>query len=290
MNANIVITAWGTALGAPLHDALPDVRPFLKSRKTRRFMGVQDKLATLAAGRALEHAGMSRDAGGPSCGLYLAVGYIPFEANDIDALMDASLGEDGRFSMDAFSTTGLASVPPLLTFRCLPNMPAFHISSNFNVQGPCFVTYPGPGQFYLALEEACHALARGEIERALVGGVAHQQNFLVTHLMQRMNPPVEAARLVDAAGCLLLERQETASARGVTPIGHLAEMTLSYVARDPFTDPGIPSETFSTVEPPGDLGAASLPVMLSRAEPGVLFHTLMSRDGIHASSSWEVMP
>ena len=51
-----------------------------------------------------------------------------------------------------------AALNPLLTFRCLSNMPAFHVSVNFDVQGPYFVTYPGAGQLYLALEEAVDAL------------------------------------------------------------------------------------------------------------------------------------
>ena len=38
------------------------------------------------------------------------------------------------------------------------------------------VNYPGPGQFYLALEAAAAALADGTIDVALVGGVAHQRN------------------------------------------------------------------------------------------------------------------
>ena len=68
-----------------------------------------------------------------------------------------------RFSTDAFS-----ALNPLLTFRCLPNMPAFHVSLNFDIQGPYFVSYPGIGQFYLALEEAVRR-ARERADRRRAG-------------------------------------------------------------------------------------------------------------------------
>ena len=46
-------------------------------------MGPQEALAVVAAGRALESAGLAGKALGERAGLYLAVGYIPFEAQDL---------------------------------------------------------------------------------------------------------------------------------------------------------------------------------------------------------------
>ena len=84
-------------------------------------------------------------------------------------------------------------------------MPAFHVSLNFDVQGPYLVTYPGPGQFYAALEEAFAALDRGAIDLALVGGVAHQRNVLVEHHFGRSIRPCRAA-LANGAAFLVIER------------------------------------------------------------------------------------
>ena len=167
-------------------------------------MGIQDDLAVVAASRAVQAAG-NLGVPGERVGLYLAVGYIPFEQRDIERLVTKSV-DGADFSMARFSTEGVASINPLLTFRCLPNMPAFHISLNLELRGPYFVTYPGPSQFYLALEQACLALEIGTIDVALVGGVANQRNFLVEHHMRRLDPPTPAERLEDAAGCLVLER------------------------------------------------------------------------------------
>jgi 3-oxoacyl-(acyl-carrier-protein) synthase len=152
----------GSALGG-------EVLPFLKSRKMRKYMGKQDELAVIAAGEALRMSGIATpmlEADEAKTGVYLCVGYIPFERADIDALTSGSI-RDGEFSMECFSTVGIEQVNPLLTFRCLPNMPIFHVSLNFGLRGPYFVTYPGIGQLYLALELAATALRSGEIDCTL---------------------------------------------------------------------------------------------------------------------------
>lgn len=272
MNASdLVVTGFGHA-GPPC-----DSNPYLKVRKQRKFMGLQDELAVVAAGRALESAGLPGSLG-ERAGLFLAVGYIPFEQSDVDLLLAGSL-QDGRFSMERFSTDGYASVNPLLTFRCLSNMPAYHVSANFDLQGPYFVTYPGPGQFYLALEEAAAAIEGGRIDVALVGGVAHQDNFLVRHHFRRVEPPVD--RLSDSAGVLVLE---AAGRAGPRARGRLLGWTLDYRAVDPFEESLPPEE----IGADGAMGPASLPVALAQRPSGRFRHELRSRDGFVASSEWEV--
>lgn len=257
----LIVTGLGHVVSTPC-----DSTRYLKVRKNRKFMGVQDELAVTAAGRALEAAGLGPSLGGRA-GLYMAVGHVPFEQSDIDQLMAGSV-DKGGFSMPRFSTEGVNGVNPLLTFRCLSNMPAYHISANFDLQGPYFVTYPGPGQFYLALEEACFALRSGEIDVALVAGVAHQRNFLVTHHFGRLGIP--AGRLVDSAGCVILQR-------GGRARGRLLEMSIAYRAHNPFED-----EIESTEESP-----AALPVALGSGS-GLFRHEVRTRDGITASSVWEL--
>jgi 3-oxoacyl-(acyl-carrier-protein) synthase len=184
--------------------------------------------------------------------------------------------------MQRLSTVGYGNLNPLMTFRCLSNMPAFHISLNFDIQGPYFVTYPGAGQFYLALEQALLALSLGAIDIAVVGGVAHQKNFLVEQHFTRVQPP--AIRLEDASGCLILERATSAAARSAAPRARLEEYRIAYCAHDPL------EETLASGETGADaaMGAASLPVALCSSQSGLLRHELRSRDGIHAVSSWSI--
>jgi 3-oxoacyl-(acyl-carrier-protein) synthase len=273
-----------TGLGAV--EGACDPTPWLRQRKLRKFMGRQDDLAVVGAARALESAGLADTALGERAGLYLTVGYIPFEADEIDALHAAS-SRDGRFSMRRFATEGYLAPNPLLTFRCLPNMPAFHVSVNFEVQGPYLVTYPGAGQLYTALEAAGAALAAGTIDVALVGGVADQRNFLVEHHARRLGR--EAGALRDAAGFLVLETAAHATARGAVTRARWLECASRYRPWDPFTEAPDLDERF---EDAGlalrGLGAASLPVGLARLPAGRHRHRLAAGDGIEAASTWEI--
>jgi len=126
---SIIISGVGYATGLLCHS-----EAYLKTPKNRKFMGRQDHLAVCAAGRALESAGLTSSALGPKAGLFLAVGFIPFERQNIDSLIAASI-EDNHLSLRRFGTDGFAAVNPLLTFRCLPNMPAYHVSACFDIQG-----------------------------------------------------------------------------------------------------------------------------------------------------------
>ena len=278
----IVVTGLGEA------GRQDDPSAYLKSRKTRKFMGPQDELAVVAAGRALEAAGFGGKPLGPRAGLYLAVGYIPFEAEDIDGML-ASSTVDGRLSLRRFTSDGYQSANPLLTFRCLSNMPAFHVSVNFDIQGPYFTTYPGPGQFYAALELAEEALEAGRVDLALVGAVAHQRNFLVEHHHARLLPPVPADRLEDAAACLVLETAEHAAGRGVAPKARLKDCSVRYLPADPFKESRAPVETVGALAS-SDAGnnPASLLRALGRAPAGMFRHRLETRDGSVAESLWEV--
>ena len=291
----LVVTGLGSA------GAGADPRPFLKVRKMRKYMATQDCLAVVAAGKAAEAAGLPRPLADPErVGLYLAVGYLPFVQSDIDRLLEGSL-EDGAFSMPAFATGGYEAVNPLITFRCLSNMPAFHVSTNLDVQGPYVTTYPGKGQLYSALDEAAASLRSGRIDVAIVGGVAHQDNFLVRHHFSRVAPPVPPERLADGAGVLVLETAEHAAARGAEVCAVLREFTLDYTPTHPFEETRAPREQFTesgvVLEGHPELGPASLPMALEAAvraqEPAPfnrLEHSLETRDGFRAHSVWERRP
>ncbi len=275
----------GVGLCRPAVEGPVDPRPLLKSPKTRKFMGLQDELAVVAAGRALADAGLGGVALGPRAGVFFVVGHIPFEQGDVDALLDASLGPDGALDMQRFSTAGMDAVSPLLTFRCLPNMPAYHVSANFDVQGPYFVGYPGVEQCYAALDEALAALSEGEIDVALVGGVAHQRNFLVEAHFARLTPPTGPEALFDAAAVLVIERVERATARGarMRAVGVASERVYAPVS--PFVaDPGSAARNAAAEH------AAALPLAVAdalNAAPGALFeHHCRTADGFVGVSRW----
>lgn len=287
----MIVTGAGSIV-LPPGEETADSTPFLKVRKSRKFMGTQDDLAVVATGRALASAGL----GGPlgeRTGLFLAVGYIPFREEDIGPVLAASMTDDGeRFDVRRFGGGGFQKAHPLLTFRCLPNMPAYHVSVSFDVQGPYCVTYPGPSQVYAALEEARAALDDGRIDVALVGGVAHQSNFLVRHHFARVEPRTPAERLRDAAAMFVLETEAHANAREAKVRARLDELRVAYAPFDVLSE-GRPSvETIDDVTATEELGPALVAHALATAfesgRTGLLVHTVEGRDGVSARSTWRL--
>ena len=267
---NIVVTGLGQVVLAP-GERTVDPMPFLVARKTRKFMGVQDDLAVVAASKAIAAAGLKAPLGDRAA-VFFAVGYIPFEESDMAPVLAGSL-VDGQFDMRAFSQVGYQRAHPLLAFRCLPNMPVFHVSMNLGAQGPYIVAYPGPGQLYFALEQAVAELEARTIDVALLGGVAHQSNFLVRHHLGRTDDPAVDAR--DAAGVMVLERAEDAGARAML---RLASMSVDYRPFDPLHETPRRHESFAA-----ELGPATLPVALAE---GHRTHRVETRDGLVCESTW----
>ena len=290
----IVVTGASSVALGPTDPPTLDPSACLRSRKTRKFMGTQDDLAVLAASQALAQAGLTAAELGERAGLFAVVGYIPFNREDIDPVLADSL-EGERFSMARFSTGGFQRAHPLLTFRCLPNMPAFHVSANFNVQGPYFVSYPGVGQIYAALEEACVELDSGGVDVALSFGVAHQRNFLVQHHFSRIEPKVSASELWDAGACVILERAEHAARRGARARAELVELAQRYTPHAAITEQTPQREQVSGARlPEGARGPASLFAVLADAlassEAAEIVHTVDTRDHLSARSRWRVLP
>jgi hypothetical protein len=298
-----VVLSAAHGLTLPVEDKTVDPAAFLKVRKTRKFMGTQDDLAVVTVGRALAMAqlkiGASGDASGAGntsaaalpgdrVGLYAAIGFIPFERSDIAPVLAGSLTH-GLFDIRRFSEEGYGRAHPLLTFRCLPNMPAYHVSANFGITGPYMVTYPGEGQAFLALEEAVEALSSHAVDAAVVFATAHQRNFLVQHHYARLDHPVPADLLRDAACALVLEREDSALARGVSPLARLTAVDVEYLAQDPLA--GEPARQ-STATPPGDddlleRGSAGPFMELSlRLNALPLLQERRTRDGLVARAVW----
>lgn len=271
-----------------------DPSPFLREKKARKYLGLQDALATVSAGRALANAGFGMAPPAERTGLYIAVGYIPFLEKDVLPVLDGSLDEHGDFSLPRFAAEGYQRAHPLLAFRCLPNMPAYHIAANFGIEGPYVVCYPSAGQLYLALVEAMAALDEGRVDVALVTGVAHQRNYLVEHHMARLDEPPGSAALRDASATVVLERAEHAAARGAAAVASVERVTVDYVAFDPRQTAPARIESIRIDDGPArseprELGPASPLSLVAQAfAAGArhVLHRLQARDGIVACSSW----
>jgi hypothetical protein len=183
--------------------------------------------------------------------------------------------------MSKFSTEAYDNINPLLAFACLPNMPAYHLSANFNIQGEYLITYPGTAQFYQVLSEAVERLQNGDLERAIVGGVADQCNFLVENHFHKCQAG-DAILSADVAAFMILER--------ITPVRTASRQAriklLSLDAQ--YTKGSLRPERS---RPDFRLGPAELPLLLkafAHNQKGLFSHCCQTETRT-LKSTWEVI-
>lgn len=202
------------------HDA--DPVPFLRVRKTAKFMSKQDRLALSAAARAVSTSGLNADELETKTLVAMAVGAIPFQEGEARDVAEHSC-VDKRFSEERFCQEAYEAFNPMLLFACLPNMPAYHISANLQMRGGYYLTYPSCAESYLALRNAMDALSEGRAQAALFGGVADQQNFLVRNHHRKGGQTLPAP---DCACFLVLETLNHAQARKAPILARLSDFEI----------------------------------------------------------------
>ena len=261
-----------------IHDC--DPTRYLSVPKTIKYLSKQDRLAVNASGKALEEAGHDLKKVKDSCGLFMTVGYIPFKREEAEKICRYSQ-ENHQFSMLKFSTEAYDSINPLLAFACLPNMPAYHLSANFNIQGEYFLTYPGAVQFYQVLSEAVERLQNGDLKRAIVGGVSDQCNFLVENHFQKFHATDEIPA-ADAAAFMILEQMTPALAATRQARIKLLSLDTQYTKGN-LRPEQTPAEFH--------LGPAELPMLLNafaHNQKGLFSHCCRSETHTF-KSTWEVL-
>ncbi|HVV99971.1 MAG TPA: beta-ketoacyl-ACP synthase II [Planctomycetaceae bacterium] len=146
--------------------------------------------------------------------------------------------KNGELDLGRFTRDGLQELHPQAELEQEPNMPAGHLASLFNAQGPnlnCLTACAASSQ---AIGEATEIIRRGDAEVMLSGG-AHSMIHpfgvtgfnLLTALSTHNDEPAKASRpfdknrdgfvLGEGAGMLVLEELEHAKARGATIYGEI---------------------------------------------------------------------
>lgn len=149
-------------------------------------------------------------------------------------------GEPPAVDMTRWGEVGLKAVPPLWMLKYLPNMPACHVSINYNAQGPNNTITSVEAAGLLAMGEAFRLLGRDAADFFLVGGCDSRVNPLSQSRYNSFSPltrthndtpeqavrPFDAARdgtaIGEAAAVFGLESLESATARGAKVYGELA--------------------------------------------------------------------
>jgi len=203
-----------------------------------KYQGRHTLFAVGAAKKAVAESGLDVDRLDPTrFGVYLGSGEGGQDFDRFTQMMIAAL--DGpNLDLAKFTKKGLEILNPIAEMEQEPNMPAGHLASLLNAQGPnvnCLTACAASSQ---AIGEATEIIRRGEADVMLSGGthsMIHPFGVtgfnLLTALSTRNDEPQKASRpfdrqrdgfvLGEGAGMVVLEELDRAKARGAPIHGEI---------------------------------------------------------------------
>jgi 3-oxoacyl-[acyl-carrier-protein] synthase II len=215
-----------------------EIGAHVKDPENWKFRGRHTKFAAGAALQAIESSGIL-DAKLPpeQIGVYLGSGEGNQEFGNFARMMTAAMS-DGEFNLSVFLKTGFQLLNPVLELEQEPNMPAAHLASMFDFQGPNFNCLTACAASSQAVGEATEIIRRGDAVAMLAGGthsMIHPFGVtgfnLLTALSTRNDEPTRASRpfdrlrdgfvLGEGAGMVVLEEYEHAKRRGAPIFGEV---------------------------------------------------------------------
>ncbi|MBN1395953.1 MAG: beta-ketoacyl-ACP synthase II [Pirellulales bacterium] len=205
-----------------------------------KYQGRHTRFAVGAAKQAVADSGIDLEKIDPTrFGVYTGCGEGQQDFNRFTEMMVAAMdGGEGRVDTTKFIRKGLETLHPIAELEQEPNMPAGHLASLFNAQGPnmnCLTACAASSQ---AIGEAVEMIRRGEADLMLSGG-AHTMIHpfgitgfnLLTAISTRNDEPTKASRpfdrerdgfvLGEGSSMLILEDLESALARGAKIHGEI---------------------------------------------------------------------
>jgi len=202
-----------------------------------KYRGRHTRFAAGAAQQAMSDAGLVGQIDPTRLGVYLGSGEGQQDFDSFTRMMTGALRDDG-LDLGVFVKMGLETLHPLAELEQEPNMPAGHLASMFDAQGPnanCLTACAASSQ---AVGEAVELIRRGDADAMLSGGthsMIHPFGVtgfnLLTALSTRNDEPQRASRpfdrdrdgfvLGEGAAMVVLEEREHAQARGANIYGEI---------------------------------------------------------------------
>jgi 3-oxoacyl-[acyl-carrier-protein] synthase II len=202
------------------------------------YQGRHTRFAVGAGKKAVADSGILDSKLDPTrLGVYTGAGEGQQDFGRFTKMMVAALDGE-QFDLDAFTKRGLEILNPVAEVEQEPNMPAAHLASLFDAQGPnlnCLTACAASSQ---AIGEATEIIRRGDADAMLAGGthtMIHPFGVtgfnLLTALSTRNDEPEKASRpfdrnrdgfvLGEGSGMVVLEDLERAKARGAKIYGEV---------------------------------------------------------------------
>jgi 3-oxoacyl-[acyl-carrier-protein] synthase II len=203
-----------------------------------RLRGRHTKFAAGAAKRAVQDSGvLDRPLDPTRFGVYLGSGEGQQDFHCFTRMMTSALAGP-EFDIALFTKAGIETLHPTIELEQEPNMPAGHLASMFDAQGPnanCLTACAASSQ---AIGEAAEIIRRGDADVMLSGGthsMIHPFGVtgfnLLTALSTNNENPTKASRpfdrerdgfvLGEGAAMVVVEELEHAKRRGAKLYGEL---------------------------------------------------------------------
>jgi len=226
-------------LAAEVSDFDPLVHVEPAQRKFLKVMSRGVQLGVSAASLAMQNAGLSRgDVAPERLGVDFGAGRISMTPEEVSAAVDHCSGDDESFQFTRWGEDGLGDVAPLWMLRYLPNMPACHISMQYDARGPNNTITSRDASALLALSEAVSVIERGAADCMIVGACSSNTQpldiaklSLYEGLSRRDGDPHRACRPFDferdgtivgeGAAVFVVEEFRHARARGADILGEV---------------------------------------------------------------------
>ncbi|MDA1013412.1 MAG: beta-ketoacyl-ACP synthase II [Planctomycetota bacterium] len=214
-----------------------DIGDYVDDPERFEYAGRNIRFAVGAATQAVQDSGILDTVDPAQFGVYLGAGEGQQDFM-IFMSMVAQAQTDGEIDLEKFTRCGLEQLNPQSELEQEPNMPAGHLASLFDAQGPnlnCLTACAASSQ---AIGEATEIIRHNEADVMLSGG-AHSMIHpfgvtgfnLLTALSTHNHDPQGASRpfdlnrdgfvLGEGAGMLVLEELEHAKARGAHIYGEI---------------------------------------------------------------------
>lgn len=157
-----------TKLAAQIHDFDPD--HLVGSKKLLKVMSRDIQLGVVAAALAMRDTALTAGAVDPDrLGVSFGAGRISTTPEELVDAAAACTDESNAFDFARWGQTAMGEICPLWLLRQLPNMPACHVSIEFDARGPNNTITCRESSALLALAEAVGVIRRGAADCMIVG-------------------------------------------------------------------------------------------------------------------------
>ncbi|WP_166829581.1 beta-ketoacyl-[acyl-carrier-protein] synthase family protein [Thalassoroseus pseudoceratinae] len=205
-----------------------------RRRKFLKVMPPAIQFGTAAATLAMREAGLARrDIPPERLGVVFGAGRLSTTPQELSNVLAACRTEAGEFIAAKWGHTATDEIAPLWLLRQLPNMPASHVSIEFDARGPSNTITSRDCGALLSIGEAVNMIERDAADCVIVGGCGSLvapldwlKLQLFDELSQSFDDPAGACRPFDqdrdgtvvgeGAAAFVLERRSHATKRGAT--------------------------------------------------------------------------